>query len=130
MWWVQAGSGSGKSRRVWTPRDSSRAAAAAIIRRATVACSAGPAGGVVEDVAEDVAAPEVDLLGGLGQARGVAGDADGPPHQARSEFADVGQVERLVAVAGGRGRDRRDFEAVAGRRRRGRAAMSSAARAP
>ena len=46
MWRAQVGSVSGKSRRVWTPRDSSRAMAAAIISRATVSmfCSVQPAG--------------------------------------------------------------------------------------
>ena len=72
-------------------------------------CEVQPVG-VVELEGEDVAAPVVDPLGGLGQAGGVAGDAHASPEQGAERFADVADVDAGVAVPGVRGGDRRDFE--------------------
>ncbi len=69
-----------------------------------------PAGGVVELQGEDVAAPAVDPVGGLGQAGGVAGDPEPSPEQGAERFADVADVDAGVAVARLRGGDRRDLE--------------------
>ena len=79
-----AGSGwgsRGDNGRRATPRGR---AAAAIISRATISmfCMVQPAGSW-NSSGEDVAAPAVDLLGGLGQPGGVAGDAHAPPHAGR-----------------------------------------------
>lgn len=40
----------------------------------------GPAGGIVKDVAEDVATPEINLIAGLGKSLRFAINADGSPH--------------------------------------------------
>ncbi len=90
----------------------------------------GPAGRVVEFQRQDIAAPAIDLVGGLVQPGGVAGDAHAPPHERAQRLDQIVEVDTGLTVAKRRCVDRRHFEPLEARHASSSATMSSATRAP